>query len=92
MACHNELLSGHDREGNTVCMNGSFMKEAFLFNGAPGIVGIYSGFTGFSIPEALKQEIGNCNSKLQRIFRGTGSQNSGSWDILLHCNWATIPS
>ena len=92
MAYHNELLSSRDYEGNAVRMNGSFMKEAFLFNGGRDIVGFYSGFTGFSIPEALKQEIGNCNSKLQRIFRGTGSQNSGSWDILLHCNWATIPS
>ena len=59
MACHNELLSGHDREGNVMCMNGSFMKEAFLFNGDPGMVGIYPGFTGFNIPEALKQDTGS---------------------------------
>ena len=54
VACHNELLSGHDWEGNVVCMNGSFMKEVFLFKGDPGMVGIYPGFTGFNIPEALK--------------------------------------
>ncbi|WKA12792.1 hypothetical protein VitviT2T_030146 [Vitis vinifera] len=47
------------KEGNVMCMNGYFMKEAFLFNGDPGIVGIYSGFTSFSIPEALKQATGN---------------------------------
>ena len=38
-------------------MTGSFMKEAFPFNGCPDIVGIYSDFIGFSIPEALKQDI-----------------------------------
>ena len=42
-----------------MCMNGSFMKEAFLFNGDPGMVGIYPGFTGFNIPEALKQHTGS---------------------------------
>ena len=35
------------------------MKEAFLFNGDPGMVGIYPGFTGFNIPEALKQHTGS---------------------------------
>ena len=59
MAYHNELLSSRDYEGNAVRMNGSFMKEAFLFNGGLDIVGIYSGFTGFSILEALKQDIGS---------------------------------
>ena len=48
-----------------MCMNGYFMKEAFLFNGDPSIVGIYSGFTSFSIPEALKQAIGSNHSKYE---------------------------
>ena len=42
-----------------MCMNGYFMKEAFLFNGDSGIVGIYSGFTSFSILEALRQDTGS---------------------------------
>ncbi|RVX20089.1 hypothetical protein CK203_004671 [Vitis vinifera] len=51
-------FSRGSKEGNVMCMNGYFMKEAFLFNGDPSIVGIYSGFTSFSIPEALKQVTG----------------------------------
>ena len=74
-----------------MCMNGYFMKEAFLFNGDSGIVGIYSGFTSFSIPEALRQDTGSNHvgnkSGCKMVHHHTENAHQASFRISYHSNF-----